>query len=53
VLPGGTGKDDVGNQLPVDTLGVSVTLAEVTPYPVAGKEAGRHRALVRVLSTAR
>jgi hypothetical protein len=53
VLPGGIGKDDVGNQLPVDTLGVRLTLAEVTPYPIAGKEPGRRRALVRVESTAR
>jgi hypothetical protein len=50
VLPGGVGKDDVANQLPVDTLGVSVTLAELLPYPVANKEPGRHRALVRVRS---
>jgi hypothetical protein len=48
VLPGGVGKDDVANQLPVDTLGVSLTLAELTPYPVAGKDPGKRRALVRV-----
>ena len=48
VLPGGVGKDDLADQLPVDTLGVSVTLAELLPYPVAGQEPGRHRALVRV-----
>jgi hypothetical protein len=55
VLPGGVGKDDVANQLPVDTLGVSVTLAELLPYPVAGgMPAGtRHRALVRVRATGR
>ena len=48
VLPGGVGKDDTANLLPVDTLGVSVTLAELQPYPVSGQEPGRHRALVRV-----
>ena len=48
VLPGGIGKDDVANLLPVDTLGVSVTLAELVPYPEANKEPGRRRALVRV-----
>jgi hypothetical protein len=55
VLPGGVGKDDLANQLPVDTLGVSVTLAELLPYPVAGgTPAGtRHRALVRVRATGR
>ena len=37
---------------PVDTLGVSVTLAELTPYPVAGRDnkSVRHRALVKVRS---
>ena len=48
VLPGGVGKDDVANLLPVDTLGVSLTLAELVPYPVANKEPGRRRALVRI-----
>ena len=48
VLPGGIGKDDVANLLPVDTLGVSVTLAELLPYPVANVKPTRHRALVRV-----
>ena len=51
VLPGGIGKDDIANLLPVDTLGVSVTLASLEPYPVSGKEPGRRRALVRVSPT--
>lgn len=48
VLPGGVGKDDLANQLPVDTLGVSVTLAELTPYPLPNVKPAKHRALVRV-----
>ena len=51
VLPGGIGKDDVANLLPVDTLGVSVTLAELLPYPVANVKPTKHRALVRVRPT--
>ena len=49
VLPGGVARDAAGEQLPVDTLGVRITLLELTPYPVAGEPAtGRPRALVRV-----
>ncbi len=53
VLAGGTGREDVANQFPVDTLGVSITLAELTPHPVAGVDSKsvRHRALVRVRTT--
>ena len=50
VLPGGVDKDDVANLLPVEMGNLSVTLAELLPYPEANKEPGRHRALVRVRS---
>ena len=49
VLPGGVSKDDIANLLPVDTLGVRLTLAELTPYPEAGKEPGKRHAMLRVL----
>jgi hypothetical protein len=49
VLPGGVAKDDVANQIAIDTLGTSLTLVELEPYPVAGASGGeRKRALVRV-----
>jgi hypothetical protein len=50
VLPGGVSKDDAAGLLPVDTLGVTITLLELTPYPVAGQDpkSVTHRALVRV-----
>jgi hypothetical protein len=50
VLPGGVSKDDAAGLLPVDTVGVTITLLELTPYPVAGQDpkSVTHRALVRV-----
>ena len=51
VLPGGVAKDDVANLLPVDTLGVRLTLAELLPYPESGKDPGKRRALLKVLPT--
>ena len=52
VLPGGVAKDDVANQIAIDTLGTSLTLAELEPYPTAGADKSeRSRALVRVGST--
>ena len=52
VLPGGVAKEDVANQIPVDTLGTSLTLVELSPYPTAGGGSGeRRRALVRVGTT--
>lgn len=55
VLPGGVSKDDAAGLLPIDTLGVTVTLLEVTPYPVAGQDpkSVTHRALVRVRTASR
>jgi hypothetical protein len=44
-------KDDIANLLPVDTLGVRLTLAELLPYPEAGKEPGKRRAVLKVLPT--
>ena len=51
VLPGGIAKDDIANLLPVDTLGVRLTLTELTPYPEAGKDPGKRHALLKVLPT--
>ena len=51
VLPGGVSKDDIANLLPVDTLGVRLTLVELLPYPEAGKEPGKRRAVLKVLPT--
>jgi len=52
VLPGGVAKDDVANQIAIDTLGTSLTLTELEPYPVAGTSGGeRKRALIRVGAT--
>ncbi|MEP7027819.1 MAG: hypothetical protein ABI960_04415 [Candidatus Eisenbacteria bacterium] len=50
VLPGGVLRQDVGAQLPVDTLGMRITLLELLPYPEAGAERAvvRPRAIVRV-----
>jgi hypothetical protein len=50
VLPGGVSRAEAVGALPVDTLGVRITLLELTPYPeVGGAHAGaRPRAIVRV-----
>ena len=44
-------RDDIANLLPVDTLGVRLTLVELLPYPEAGKEPGKRRAVLKVLPT--
>ena len=53
VLPGGVGRSDAAGQLPVEARGVTITLLELTPYPISGglTAEGRRRALVRVATT--
>jgi len=53
VLNGGADPAQASAQLPVDTLGVSITLLDLTPYPVAGRTSTtvRPRATIRVAKT--
>jgi hypothetical protein len=55
VLDGGEPRAEAAAQLPVDTLGVSITLLDLAPYPVVGRgTAGvRPRATIRVAPTGR
>jgi hypothetical protein len=52
VLPGGVGRADAAGQLPVEARGATITLIELTPYPISGGRTaeGRRRALVRVVT---
>ena len=54
VLDGGEPRAEAGAQLPVDTLGVRITLLDLAPYPVVGRRpaGARPRATIRVAKVA-
>jgi len=54
VLDGGEPHAEAAAQLPVDTLGVSITLLELAPYPTVGRGTSgvRPRATIRVAKIA-